>query len=381
VMEYLEGVPLLPFVRKSRASLREVVDLCVTMAHAVAHVHEHGICHRDLKPANMYLCESGRVVLLDFGLCKPPRATPLTGPYGWVGTPEYLSPEYIAHFAEMVQLGKSPPPFEFSPVQDVYAFGVTLYQLLAGRLPFSFKDGPYLLRDIREKVPQHPSERNPELPRILGDLIMKMMDKDPARRPADGRAVVTELEAAVAACEAELDATFERSEAALARAEEMASATPTEPASTIRSPLLSLRRWFPPRIHRSLGRRLRGALKPAVLPLFLLALILNGLAWKAVLDRLPPPLDESERQCSPEMISSPGHSEAKADAPPKSKGSSAPAPLREQKRPPCQDKYEKEMNGACWYPARSKSCAEGYKTEEGCYMPVLPSPHQPIADP
>lgn len=358
VMEYLEGVPLLVYVRQAHPSLREVVDLCMTMTHAVAHVHQQGICHRDLKPANMYLCESGRVVLLDFGLSKPPQATPLTGPDGWVGIPEYLSPEYVEHIARTVQLGELPAPFEFSPVQDVYALGVTFYQLMAGGLPFTAKENALLLRDIREKVPRHPSERNPQLPRVLGDLIMKLLAKDPAQRPADAQVLATEFHTAAVACKAELDAAFERSKTLKARG--------SAPAGRTRS-----------------RRRFRRALERAITPALLTVLIIIAASkpWTFVLNLQPQRLDEAASQCGPDMTSSPGHSEANASIPPSSKRPEAPAPLWDQKRPPCQAEYQKEMGGGCWLRLDSEDCPKGaYQTEDGCFLPVLPVPRRPASD-
>lgn len=353
VMEYLEGVPLLLYVRQAGPSLREVVDLCATMTHAVAYVHQQGICHRDLQPANMYLCESGRVVLLDFGLSKPPQATPLTGPDGWVGTPEYLSPEYVEHLARTVQLGELPAPFEFSPVQDVYALGVTFYQLMAGGLPVTAKENALLLRDIREKVPRHPSDRNPQLPRVLGDLIMKLLAKDPAQRPADAQALATELHTAVVACKAELDAAFERSKTLKARG--------SAPAGRPRS-----------------KRRFRRALERAITPALLLVLIIITASkpWTFVLNLER--LEDPARQYNPEMISGPGPSKANASTPPKSKRPEAPAPLWDQKLPPCDARYFREMNGGCWLFVETERCPKvGYQAEDGCFIPVVPVNRRP----
>jgi serine/threonine protein kinase len=204
VMDLIKGVPLLVLLQTPEIPLSEVVELYSQLAGAVAYLHELGICHRDIKPGNVLVDEKGKAVLHDFGLCKPPRATPLTGADGLVGTIDYISPEYAAH---LLRRGRT--PFDFSLTHDVHAMGVTLYQMLTGKLPFwgvatAATGYSELLRQIKAQVPQHPSDVESAIPRPVGDLVMWMLEKDPRRRPADGRVVRSEILKLMSAHEAEL---------------------------------------------------------------------------------------------------------------------------------------------------------------------------------
>ena len=150
------------------------------IAFGLAHAHAHGVVHRDLKPANVLFDAAGRAKIADFGIARLSEAEGLTAPGVVLGTAAYLSPEQAA----------GEPA---TPASDVYAFGVILYRMLTGRLPFESKDGLALAAMHRDLPPPPLSELRPDAPAKLESLATAALAKSPADRPRDGAALVAEL--------------------------------------------------------------------------------------------------------------------------------------------------------------------------------------------
>ncbi len=174
-MQLVAGVPIDSVDRCDR---RLVVELMRDAARAVHYAHEQGIVHRDLKPSNL-LVEERHVFVVDFGLAKDltlGASHSLTGAI--VGTPAFMPPEQARGLSDAIDARS-----------DVYALGATLYACLSGRPPFEDPVLPELLRRIAEDEP-----RSPAVDRDLDLVILKCLEKDPARRYPTAAALADDLE-------------------------------------------------------------------------------------------------------------------------------------------------------------------------------------------
>src|SRR5262245_36461906 len=155
-----------------------VARVVLQMADALAHAHEHGVVHRDVKPANILLDEKGTAWISDFGLAKDEFGDPSrTGDL--VGTLRYMAPERFD--------GRS------DPGGDIYALGVTLYEMLALRPPFVVLDRARLIKQILEEEPARPSEWEPTVPSDLETIALTAMSKEPGERYQSARAMADDL--------------------------------------------------------------------------------------------------------------------------------------------------------------------------------------------
>jgi tetratricopeptide (TPR) repeat protein len=153
-------------------ALRIAQDVCRGLEHA----HAHGVVHRDLKPGNVWLAEDGTAKLGDFGLALMDDRTRMSQEGLLYGTPLYMSPEQA--------LGNNP-----DARSDLYALGVMLYEMVSGRPPFVGDDPVAVISQHIETAPLAPAWHNPEVPRALEALILRLLAKAPERRPESARTV------------------------------------------------------------------------------------------------------------------------------------------------------------------------------------------------
>jgi serine/threonine-protein kinase len=181
-MEYVAGKNFDELLQeKGKLPWREVLDMALHITPALKHAHDHGIIHRDIKPQNLIRSESGIVKLADFGVAKVFASRQLTTTGGLVGTAEYISPEQAAGKPVTIR-------------SDLYSFGVVLYTLITGRLPFQGTSVVDFLQKHRFAQFDPPSSYLPELPREFDELICALLEKDPANRPPNALALQRLLE-------------------------------------------------------------------------------------------------------------------------------------------------------------------------------------------
>jgi len=186
VMEYLVGTPLSAEIAKGQFAMARAVDVLEQMAAALGRAHDLGVVHRDLKSDNILLTNRGGrkdfVKILDFGLAHLAR-DPRLAPKGAVfGTPEYMSPEQAR--------GE-----EANASSDLYALGILLYEMTTGKLPFHSHDREQLLEMQRNAPPPNPRGLRADLPREAESIVLRLLQKDVAKRYKDAHHLSEDLKA------------------------------------------------------------------------------------------------------------------------------------------------------------------------------------------
>src|SRR5262245_7180605 len=182
-MTLAEGGSLSQHLERLRADPRSVAALVQKVADAVQHIHEHGLLHRDLKPGNILMEAAEAPLVSDFGLAKSVVADAgLTRTGAAVGTPAYMAPEQAAGRQDGV-----------GPHTDVWALGVILYEIMTGRRPFTAATPDDVVRLILTTDPASPRSLQPSLPRDLETIVLKCLEKDPAKRYPSAGALSDDL--------------------------------------------------------------------------------------------------------------------------------------------------------------------------------------------
>ncbi len=183
-MQCIEGMTLAQAM--PRMSLDAKIAAIADVAEALHVAHRSGLVHRDLKPSNIMLEErpDGRVhpYVMDFGLARDQKSADLTTVGIVMGTPSYMAPEQARGDRQRVDRRT-----------DIWALGVTLYELLTGSMPFEGESGVALLLNIVQQETPPPRTVNPAIPADLETVILKCLEKDPQRRYDSARALAEDL--------------------------------------------------------------------------------------------------------------------------------------------------------------------------------------------
>jgi serine/threonine protein kinase/Tfp pilus assembly protein PilF len=177
-MEFVRGTPLTEFAKQRQLSTRERLELIIRLCDAVQHAHQKGVIHRDLKPGNILVTDAGEVKILDFGVARVTgsdvQVTTMRTDVGQlIGTLPYMSPEQVAA-----------DPNALDTRSDVYALGVLLFELLAGRLPYDLNRRLLheAARVIREEEPTRLSAIDRSFRGDVETIVGRALEKDRTRR-------------------------------------------------------------------------------------------------------------------------------------------------------------------------------------------------------
>ena len=182
VMEWLEGRVLSEVIQHRALDLPRAVRLATQIAEGLEAAHRANVVHRDVKPQNIMVLEAGDdIKLMDFGIARlRDSGTSLTRAGTMMGTPDYMAPEQIE--------GQ-----DITEKTDMYSFGIVLYEMLTGMVPFRASTQAAVLTKQLQEQPVPPSRLRPEIPRDLEAIVLKALEKDPAKRERDMAAIVRGL--------------------------------------------------------------------------------------------------------------------------------------------------------------------------------------------
>lgn len=183
VMELIEGITLKSYIaKKGRLEVKESIGIAIQVAQGIAAAHEQHIIHRDIKPQNMIISRDGKVKVADFGIARAVSAQTLSS--AAMGSVHYISPE-------QARGGYS------DARSDLYSLGITMYEMVTGRLPFEGENTVSIALAHLEDAMVPPSVYNPEISISLEQIILKCTEKKPERRYASAGDVINDLRKAL----------------------------------------------------------------------------------------------------------------------------------------------------------------------------------------
>jgi eukaryotic-like serine/threonine-protein kinase len=186
MMEFVEGFTLEQRAKQAPIPQGDTINYMQQVLSALSYAHGRGVVHRDIKPANIMVTSQGVVKLMDFGIAKSNLDKDLTLPGTTMGSMYYMSPEQARSGTVDAR-------------SDIYSVGIVMYELFAGRRPFEADSAYGILNQQCNVAPQPPVEVNQQLPKVLSDLILCCLAKDPANRFQNAQAVGNALRHVAAA--------------------------------------------------------------------------------------------------------------------------------------------------------------------------------------
>ena len=222
-MEFVEGEDLRDLMlRRQSLEISDMVEIAATVCDALAAAHDQGVIHRDIKPANVIMAPGMPLKVADFGIAHVSDST-LTQDGALIGTPHYMSPE---QFMGQRLDGRS----------DLFSVAIMLYEMLTGEKPFTGEQLSTVMHHVVKTDPVPPAELNYNVPESVSRVLLKALDKRPAGRYPDGRAMAAALRESLkdhpdpAVLQLDGAAAAESNEATVVRAAgEKAAASPEKP--------------------------------------------------------------------------------------------------------------------------------------------------------
>jgi len=412
VMDWVEGPALYRWAKLDNPSPRQVTRLLARVAGALSAAHAVDGAHRDMKGDNVLVrLADGEPMLTDFGAGTWEGAAPLTV-HGPPGTPLYFSPERLRTHLNLLPPGT---PSGAGPADDVYGLGVTAFRLLTDSYPFLEVDEEQRTQvRLEGRPPQAPHELNPRVPRELSTLVSRMLVARPEQRPSTaevaqalealtqgpshpweeplftwetdpsqlspGQRLRSRVEYERLLVHARIKEGQERVAAEAARVQ--AQRQPAKAPEKAPQPP-------PPQVTVSPRQRVLSWLHVAGA---VLVFGLLGATWLGQIRKVEPePTASDERGARVEtrtedtqrdggtvgmgdtaLAAAPAASSEVPISEPGVRVDMPSKPRPDQKRPPCNPRWEVELNGGCWFKQTAKApCGAGeYEWEERCYLPV-----------
>jgi hypothetical protein len=186
IMQYVEGEDLKTYLkRRGKLAPEEAARIVEQVADALVFAHSHMVVHRDLKPSNVKIQNSGRIVVLDFGIAKAGDApTQLTTAGQRVGTPYYMSPEYFA-------------TGECDGRSDLYSLGIVFFELLTGYRPFDGDSVQEIEAAHRSRPAPSPCQLEPSVPEAFGRVVLRLLEKRPEHRYQNASELIADIRQAI----------------------------------------------------------------------------------------------------------------------------------------------------------------------------------------
>ena len=174
VMEYIESKPLSNYLQENGPfNIPEAISITKQLLNAIGHAHKVGVIHRDIKPSNILLCDNGKIKVTDFGLAKvvEQKGPASTVTQARAGTLYYMSPEQVKGLKNV------------DSRSDIYSLGMTVYEMIAGRVPFDKTDSDFTIQKIivDGEIPS-PVKFNSNIPKKFTKIIAKSINKEPEKR-------------------------------------------------------------------------------------------------------------------------------------------------------------------------------------------------------
>ena len=188
-MRLIDGPTLKDVIISNQINPRRALRILAQVAQALDEAHDAGLIHRDIKPQNILIDRGDHAYLADFGLIKAPDEAHLTGTGQFLGTIDYVAPEQV----------QGDPA---TAASDCYSLTAVLYECLTGEVPFPKPNEAATLHAQVVEAPPKPSDKRPELPAAIDEVIAKGMSKDPAERPRSATDLIRSAALALASASA-----------------------------------------------------------------------------------------------------------------------------------------------------------------------------------